>query len=459
MPNRRVPYLRPMKNLLIKGAQVVNEGRIELRDVLVEGARIAQIAPQITAQTAEEIDARGLFLLPGLIDGQVHFREPGLTHKGDIASESAAAVAGGITSYLEMPNTRPQTLSRARQANKNQDARGRSWANYAFLLGVNGENMEAVLADDLSDQLAVTDDGLYFEGPGHLLADHPDRLAKVLAHSSVPVAIHAEKEQLVGANEARYRAQYGPAVPFACHPLIRSEAACYEATREAIARAEEEGGRLHILHLSTAREARLFAPARPGVEKRITTEASIHHLWFNDQDYQRLGARIKWNPAIKTEEDRQGLLQALREDRIDLITTDHAPHAWPEKEGNYFESLSGAPMVQHALVVLLELYHRGALTLEQIVKKTAHAPAALYGIAERGYLRKGYYADLTLVDLDRPWTVEAANLRYKCAWSPLEGQRFQSQVRHTVVNGEWVYRAGRLAGVPRGEALTREGAP
>lgn len=455
MTKRRVTYLGPMKTLLIKGAQVVNEGRIETLDVRVEGARIAQIAPKIEAKAAEKIDARGLYLLPGLIDGQVHFREPGLTHKGDIASESAAAVAGGITSYLEMPNTRPQTLTRARQAEKMQLAQGRSWANYAFLLGVSGANMEAVLADDLSDQLAVTDDGLYFEGPGHLLADHPDRLAKILAHAPVPVAIHAEKEQLVVANEARYRAQYGTAVPFACHPLIRSETACFEATREAMTRAEQQGGRLHILHLSTAREARLFAPARPDTEKRLTTEASIHHLWFNDADYQRLGARIKWNPAIKTEADRQGLLQALREDRIDLITTDHAPHAWAEKEGPYFESLSGAPMVQHALVVLLELYHQGALSLEQIVKKTAHAPADLYRIAERGYLRPGYYADFTLVDLNRPWTVEADNLRYKCGWSPLEGQRFRSQVRHTVVNGQWVYRAGRLVGAPGGEALAK----
>ncbi len=444
-----------MGTLLIRNATLVNEGQIAKQDVFIENDKIAAIGDTLGHQADEVIEAEGLYLFPGVIDGQVHFREPGFTHKADIASESRAAVAGGVTSFFDMPNTKPNVLTLDIQQEKYNLAKGRSWANYAFLLGVNGENVDDIIQMDLSDHLAITDDGLYFSGKGNLLADNPETLEKLFANCDAIIAIHSEKESLVIENEEKFRAEYGEDVPVQFHPIIRSEQACFEATERAIQLAEKHKARLHILHLTTAKEAGLFRNDIPLKQKRITTEVSVHHLWFCDKDYERLGKRIKWNPAIKTEADRDGLLQALLEDRIDIITTDHAPHAWEEKDKPYFQSMSGAPLVQHALVALLEFYHQGKISLEKIVEKMCHAPAELYAIDKRGYIREGYFADLTLVDLNQPWTVEEGNILYKCGWSPLEGTTFHSQVQHTIVNGEWVYRQGKCIGQPSGVALQK----
>jgi len=444
-----------MGTLLIRNATLVNEGQTSKQDVFIDNDKIVAMGESLSHDADEVIEAEGLHLLPGVIDGQVHFREPGFTHKADIASESRAAIAGGVTSFFDMPNTKPNVLTLDIQQEKYNLADGRSWANYAFLLGVNGENVDEIIQMDLSDHLAITDDGLYFSGKGNLLADNPDILEKLFANCDAIIAIHSEKESLIIENEEKFRAEYGDDVPVKFHPIIRSEQACFEATERAIGLAQKHNARLHILHLTTAKEAQLFRNDIPLKNKRITTEVSVHHLWFCDKDYERLGKRIKWNPAIKTAADRDGLLQALLEDRIDIITTDHAPHAWEEKDKPYFQSMSGAPLVQHALVALLEFYHQGKISLEKIVEKMCHAPAELYAINKRGYVREGYFADLTLVDLNHPWTVGSDNILYKCGWSPLEGTTFQSQVQHTIVNGNWVYRQGEFAGQPSGVAIEK----
>lgn len=446
-----------MGTLLIRNATLVNEGQITRKDVFIQNELIVAIGTNLSQTADQTIDATGLYLLPGVIDAQVHFREPGLTHKADIASESRAAIAGGVTAYFDMPNTKPNVLTPAIQQEKYRMAAGRSWANYAFLLGVNGENVDEIIQMDLHDHLAITDDGLYFSGHGNLLADNPAMLEQLFAHCDAIIAIHSERESLIIANEEKYRALYGDDVPVALHPIIRSEQACFEATDRAIKLANKHNARLHILHLTTAKEAQLFQSDIPLQNKRITTEVSVHHLWFCDEDYAQLGKRIKWNPAIKTAADRDGLLQALLDDRIDIITTDHAPHAWEEKDKPYFQSMSGAPLVQHALVALLEFYHQGKISLEKIVEKMCHNPAILYAIDKRGYIKEGYYADLTLVDLNKPWTVNKENLLYKCGWSPLEGTTFHSQIQHTIVNGQWVYEQGIFNGTPSGQPLKKKG--
>lgn len=448
--------MRAMKKTLIKNAMVVNEGRIEKVDVLIVGQMIAAVGQVAKTYDVDVVDASGLYLLPGLIDGQVHFREPGLTHKGDITSESRAAVAGGVTSYIDMPNTRPNVLSMPLLEEKYALAATKSLANFGFFLGVNGDNLDEVLNTDTSGLLAVSDDGLYFTKKGNLLADNPETLEKLFAGCKAIIAIHSEKEQLVEANEDHYRAQYGEDVPIECHPLIRSEQACFEATERAIALANKHNARLHILHLTTAAETKLFRNDIPLMQKRITTEVSVHHLWFNDQDYARLGTRIKWNPAIKTEQDRQGLMQALLDDRIDFITTDHAPHTEEEKDQPYFQSMSGAPMVQHSLNIMLEFYRQGVISLEKIVEKMCHNPAAFYRMSKRGFIREGYYADLVLVDLNQTWTVTKDNLLYKCGWSPLEGTELHSRVRSTWVNGHLAYHEGVFDDSQLGLALVVE---
>ncbi|AHF00849.1 dihydroorotase [Thiomicrospira aerophila AL3] len=431
-----------MKKTLIKNAMVVNDGHIQQLDVLIEGQFIAAVGTIPSIDGLEVVDATGLYLMPGVIDGQVHFRDPGLTHKGDIATESRAAVAGGTTSYIDMPNTRPNVLSMPLLEEKYALAAQKSLANFGFFLGVNGDNLDEVLQTDTSSLLAVSDDGLYFTKKGNLLADNPETLEKLFAGCPAIIAIHSEKEQLVEENEERYRAQYGDNVPIECHPLIRSEQACFEATERAIALANRHSARLHILHLTTAAETALFRNDIPLTKKRITTEVSVHHLWFNDQDYARLGTRIKWNPAIKTEQDRQGLMQALLDDRIDFITTDHAPHTEEEKDQPYFQSMSGAPMVQHSLNIMLEFYRQGVISLEKIVEKMSHNPATFYRMSKRGFIREGYYADMVLFDLNQPWTVSKDNILYKCGWSPLEGTELHSQVVSTWVNGHLAYHQG-----------------
>ncbi|SDG55970.1 dihydroorotase [Psychroflexus sediminis] len=430
------------QDILIKNASIINEGRSVVGDVRISNGRIQKIGTLESEAADRVIDATGKVLLPGIIDAQVHFRDPGLTHKADLYTESKAAVAGGVTSFIDMPNTVPNTLSLERLQEKFDLAAGKSLANYSFFLGVNGDNIDEVLAMDTSQLIGVSDDGLYFTKKGNLLADSPEKMEKLFANCKSIIAIHSEKEEIVEANEEAFREKYGEDLPAKFHPLIRSERGCYEATERAIAIAEKHKARLHILHLTTEAETHLFRNDIPLQEKNITTEVSVHHLWFSDRDYERLGMRIKWNPAIKTEADRKGLLKSLLEDKIDLITTDHAPHTLEEKEQTYFKSMSGAPMVQHSLNCMLEFYKQGLISLEKLVEKMCHNPAILYDMTHRGYIREGYYADLVLVDLDSPWTVAKDNILYKCGWSPLEGTPFQTQVTHTFVNGNLIYDSG-----------------
>lgn len=440
---------------LIKNVNLVNEGSIQKTDVLVENGIIAKIANDIPAGNTTVIEGDGKYLLPGVIDGQVHFRDPGLTHKADVSSESKAAIAGGITSFIDMPNTKPNVLTKEILDAKYENAKGRSWANYCFLLGVNGTNIDEVIAMDTSDHLAVTDDGLYFSDKGNILADQPEMLEKFFANCKSILAIHSELESVVDANEEKFKAEYGEDVPVKFHPIIRSEAACYDATKRAIELAKKHNGRLHILHLTTAKETELFRNDIPLEEKRITTEVCVQHMWFNDADYERLGTKIKWNPAIKSKKDNEGLLAALLDDRIDFITTDHAPHAWEEKNNTYFKAMSGAPMVQHALPAMLEFHLNGKISLEKLVEKMCHNPARFYKIKGRGYLREGYAADLTLADLNRPWTVTKDNILYKCGWSPMEGQTFRSSITHTFVNGELAYDNGKFSKTAAGQPLEK----
>ena len=442
-----------MKSILIKNCAIVNEGEIKVADILINDHIIQQIGSIGYTKDAIEIDGKGKYLFPGIIDGQVHFRDPGLTHKGDIHSESRAAVAGGVTSYIDMPNTKPNVLSLEILQEKYRIAAEKSLANFGFFLGVNDDNIDEVIQLDTSGLLAVSDDGLYFTKKGNLLADNPATLEKLFAHCHSIIAIHSEKEQLIEANEALYREKWGENIPASCHPLIRSEQACYEATERSIRLANEYGARLHILHLTTEAETHLFRNDIPMQQKKITTEVSVHHLWFSDKDYERLGMLIKWNPAIKTQKDKEGLLQALIDDRIDLVTTDHAPHTLEEKQQPYFQTMSGAPMVQHSLNVMLEFYKQGKISLEKIVEKMCHNPAILYHIEKRGFIREGYYADLVLVDMDAPWTVNKENILYKCGWSPLEGTLFNTQVTHTLVNGHLVYEQGEFDEEQKGMAL------
>ena len=441
--------------MIIQQCFLVNEGKIEKKDVLIEHGKIAKIDDSIALAGVQTIDATGKYLLPGIIDGQVHFRDPGLTHKADISSESKAAVAGGVTSFIDMPNTVPNVLSLEILEEKYAIAAQKSLANYAFLLGVNGENLDYVCGIDTSKLLAVTDDGLYFTKKGNLLADNPETLERLFSGCDAIIAIHSEKEAIIEANEEAFRAKYGENVPVSCHPQIRNEQACYEATEQAIKLAEKYNARLHILHLSTAAETSLFRNDIPLNEKRITTEVSVHHLWFTDQDYEKLGVKIKWNPAIKTQKDKDGLLQALIDDRIDIITTDHAPHLMEEKNKPYFQSMSGAPIIQHSLNIMIEFYKKGQLSLEKIVEKMCHNPAILYQISKRGFIREGYFADLTLVDLDQSWTVAQDNILFKCGWSPLEGTTFGSKVTHTWVNGNLVFENDQFHSEHKGMALEK----
>ncbi len=439
--------------ILIQQATIVNEGKSFVADLLIEEGRIADIG-QLEPMTGQQvIDAKGMYLFPGVIDGQVHFRDPGLTHKADLYTESKAAVAGGVTSFIDMPNTVPNTLTVERLQEKFEIASKKSLANFTFYMGVNAENVDDVLARDTSQFICVSDDGLYFTQKGNILADSPETMEKLFAGCKTIVAIHSEREELIEQNEAEFRAKYGDDVPAKYHPVIRSAQGCYEATERAIGIAKKHNARLHILHLSTAIETPLFRNDIPLEEKRITTEVSVHHLWFTDKDYERLGMRIKWNPAIKTEDDKKGLMEALLDDRIDLITTDHAPHALEEKLQPYFKSMSGAPMVQHSLNCMLEFYKQGIISLEKIVEKMCHNPAILYKMIDRGYIRKGYHADLTLVDMDDEWTVSKDNLLYKCGWSPLEGTTFSTRVKKTFVNGNLVYDEGNFHEEVKGQPI------
>lgn len=441
-----------MNNCLIVNANIVNEGEITQRDVLIRNGRIEAIGHGLSASGVRVVDAAGRYLLPGMIDGQVHFREPGMTHKADMATESRAAVAGGITSFMDMPNTIPNTLTSAILQEKKQLAAGRCVGNYGFYLGASNNNLEAIKALDPRDACAVK----IFMGAstGNMLVDDPEVLEQIFLHSPVMIATHCEDSPTIMENEESYRSIYGDAIPVHLHPTIRSEAACYKSSTLAMELAQRSGARLHILHISTAKEAEMFSDAALQ-NKRISAEACVHFLHFADEDYATKGSLIKCNPAIKTAEDRAGIIQALLDGRIDVIATDHAPHTWGEKQSeSYFKTPSGLPLVQHALQTVLEHYHDGIFTLEFIVEKTSHAVAELFNVKERGYIREGYWADLTLVDMDKPFVATHANSLSKCGWTPFDGYEFRSSIAATWVNGCLVWQNGQLLDVaPQGMAL------
>lgn len=444
-----------MSSFIIRGAKVVNEGKISQLDVLVKDQIIQRISEPGTIQDAQAdstIDATGLHLFPGLIDDQVHFREPGLTHKAEIKTESRAAVAGGVTSFMEMPNTVPQALTQELLQDKYDRAEEVSAANFSFFMGASNDNLEEVLKTDGKRVCGVK----VFMGSstGNMLVDNRDTLERLFAECPLLIATHCEDEATVKANEASYRIKYGEDVPIRCHPEIRSEDACYKSSSMAVELARKHNTRLHILHISTARETELFQNDVPLEEKRITAEACIHHLFFNDTFYDTKGTLIKWNPAVKKESDRKAVLQAVLDNRIDVIATDHAPHTRQEKDNTYFKAPSGGPLVQHSLVALLELYHRGEISLEQIADKTSHSVARLFQIEKRGFIREGYFADLVLADLDSAWEVTEENVLAKCGWSPFEGYSFKSEVKKTWVNGQLAFSEGRVDESIRGMRMT-----
>lgn len=431
-----------MKRTLIKNARILNEGKIVEGDLLIENEYIARIDRDISHRTAKVVDAEGNILMPGVIDDQVHFREPGLTHKGEIYTEAKAAVAGGVTSYMEMPNTVPNAVTQELLEKKYSIAEKKSLANYSFFMGTTNDNLDELLRTNPKTVCGIK----IFMGSstGNMLVDNHAVLEKIFSHSPVLIATHCEDEATIKRNSETYRQKYGENVPVKCHPEIRNAEACYLSSSYAVSLAKKFGTRLHILHVSTARELELFDNKTPLAEKRITAEACVHHLWFDDSDYELLGNRIKWNPAVKTKSDRDALRAAVNDARIDFIATDHAPHTLEEKQQSYFKAPSGGPLVQHALPAMLELYHQKIFSLEKVTEKMCHAPAAAYHIDRRGFLREGYFADLVLVNMNKPFTVKKENLFYKCQWSPFEGTTFQSSVTHTFVNGNPVYAEGKF---------------
>lgn len=437
---------------LIKNATIVNEGQLFKGDVLIEDERIAEITtPGQIANANKIIDAEGKYLLPGCIDDQVHFREPGLTHKAEIYTEAKSAVAGGVTSYMEMPNTVPNTFTKQLLEEKYTRASIVSLANYSFYMGASNDNIEEVLNTDPKNVCGVK----IFMGSstGNMLVDNRDTLEALFSKCKMLIATHCEDEATIKHNTQVYKEKYGDAVPVECHPLIRSEEACYTSSSMAVELAKKHNTRLHILHISTAKEIALFDNSKPLKEKRITAEACIHHLWFSDADYKTKGNFIKWNPAIKKASDREAILKAVLDNRIDVIATDHAPHTKEEKLQPYVKAPSGGPLVQHSLNAMLELYHQKKITLEKIAEKMAHAVADCFRIENRGYIRKNYFADLVLVDLNQTYTVEPQNILSKCGWSPFENQEFHSVITHTFVNGHLVYSNGIFDETKKGKRL------
>jgi dihydroorotase len=435
-----------MSSLLLVNAQLVNEGQIAAADVLIRDDRIERIGAGPVPEGAVTIDLEGKHLLPGLIDDQVHCREPGLTHKATLATESLAALSGGVTSFLDMPNTQPPTTDLAALAEKRRIAAATCHVNYGFYLGATNTNLEEIKRTGPGDACGIK----VFMGAstGNMLVDDPATLEGIFAEARVPIATHCEYSPLIAENEQRYRERYGNDVPIEAHPAIRSAEACYRSSSFAVGLAKRHGARLHVLHLSTARELELFERG-PIAAKRITAEVCTHHLWFEQSSYAALGTKIKCNPAIKTAEDRAALRAAVVDDRIDVIATDHAPHTLAEKSRHYFEAPSGLPLVQHSLLMLLEQHAQGLFSLPKIVEKAAHNPAVLFGIADRGFIREGYFADLVAVDLTAVTRVDAEQVRYKCGWSPFEGTEFRGAVALTIVNGIPVFRDGLAIAGPR----------
>jgi len=440
----------------IHNALIVNDGCIFKGSLLVKDGLIAEVFAAGTDNSSlpsgvVRIDANERHLIPGVIDDQVHFREPGLTYKGDISTESKAAVAGGVTSFMDMPNTIPRATTLDILEEKYQIASGKSLGNYSFFLGASTDNLNQIIKADPSRICGLK----IFLGAstGNMLVNDPAILDGIFQKSPLRIAVHSEEESIIQRNLLIYKERYGENIPMSVHHLIRSTEACFESSRKVVALAKKWNARLHLLHLSTEKEMQLLDNNKPLREKRITAEVCVHHLWFNDSDYKRLGAKIKWNPAIKSEADQTALFEGLLNGKIDIVATDHAPHSWEDKQKPYLSCPSGAPMVQHSLVAMLDFYHRGKISLEMIVEKMCHSPATLYGIRNRGYIRKGYHADLTLVDLNDPWTVGKENLYYKCGWSPMEGVTFKSSITHTWVNGNLVFDNGRFDETAKGKAL------
>lgn len=442
-----------MNRILIKNAKIVNEGTIFEGDVLIENDLIVEIADSISLKTSDciVIDAEGNYLMPGAIDDQVHFREPGLTHKGDIESESRAAVAGGITSFIEQPNTVPNAVTQEILEDKYQIASQKSFANYSFMMGATNDNLEEVLKTNPKNVAGIK----IFLGSstGNMLVDNEAVLEKIFSSTPMLIAVHCEDETTIKNNLAAFKEQYGDDVPVTAHNLIRSAEACYISSSKAVALAKRTGARLHIFHLSTAKEMELFTNKIPLEEKKITAEVCVHHLWFTDEDYKTKGNFIKWNPAVKTADDRAELWKALNDGRIDVIATDHAPHTKEEKQQSYLNAPSGGPLVQHAVVAMFEAHHQGKISVEKIVEKMCHNPAKLFKIEKRGFIREGYHADLVIVNPSLPWSVKPENILYKCGWSPFEGYTFKSRITHTFVNGELVYNNFKVKDIRAGKRL------
>ena len=441
-----------MAAYLISGATIINEGAQFIGNVLVENGRISKVSKnRIEANDATTINAEGLLLLPGVIDDQVHFREPGLTHKGDIASESRAAVAGGITSFMEMPNTKPATTTIELLEEKFEIAAKTSYANYSFYIGATNENLDVISKIDPKSTCGVK----VFMGSstGNMLVDERKTLEGIFAESPTIVTTHCEDEATIRRNLAEFQARYGEAIPVEAHPLIRSNEACVRSTDLAISLASKYGSRLHVLHLSTREEMALF-DTKPLAEKKITGEVCVHHLWFSDKDYAQRGNFIKWNPAVKSEADRDALRDALKAGKLDVVATDHAPHTFEEKSNPYLTAPSGGPSVQHSLPLMLELAKQGFYTIEEVVNKMCHAPATLFQVAERGFIREGYFADLVLVDPSSSWTISKENILYKCGWSPFDGVTLSNRIKTTFVNGEIAYSDGVVCDKLLGMRLT-----
>ncbi|MBA3899801.1 MAG: dihydroorotase [Bacteroidetes bacterium] len=440
-----------MNSYLIRNARVINEGRIISTDILIKEGKIARIAENIPEDEAEIlIEAKGKYLMPGAIDDQVHFREPGLTHKANIYTESKAAVAGGITSFMEMPNTVPNTLTQELLEEKYAIASKTSLANYSFFMGASNDNLEEVLKTD--PKLVCGVKVFMGSSTGNMLVDKKETLEALFSKCKMLIATHCEDEETIRENTEKFKQKYGEDVPIEAHPKIRSEEACFLSSSFAVGLARKHNARLHVLHISTAKELSLFEN-KPLKEKRITAEACIHHLWFTDEDYKTKGNFIKWNPAVKRKEDRDAILEAVKAGIIDIIATDHAPHTLEEKQNTYFKAPSGGPLVQHAIAAMFELYNQGKISLEKIVEKMCHAPAELFEIEKRGYIREGYWADLILVDPEAHWMVSKENILYKCGWSPFEGQVFKSKVTHTFINGNLVYNNGTFDETIKGARL------
>jgi dihydroorotase len=441
------------KGILIQNATIVNENKIFKGDILIENEIITKISSKIKpTKNIEVINAEGKYLIPGFIDDQVHFREPGLTHKANIATESRAAIAGGITTFIEMPNTVPQATTQDLLEEKFEIAAVDSYANYSFMFGGTNDNLEELLKTDPKKVAGIK---LFLgSSTGNMLVDNEEILEKIFSSTKMIISVHCEDEETIRKNTAIYKEKYGDDIPLKYHPLIRSEEACYLSSSKAIKLAKKTGARLHIFHLSTEKETHLFRNDIPLEEKQITSEVCIHHLWFSDKDYEEKGTHIKWNPAVKTEKDRLGLWKALLDDRIDVLATDHAPHTLDEKNNNYLNAPSGGPLVQHAIIALLEKVKEGVIPIEKAVEKMSHNPAKLFQIEKRGFIKEGYFADIVLIDTNKPQTISKDNILYKCGWSPFEGTTFSSTITHTFVNGNLIYNNGIFNDEIKGKRIT-----